>query len=259
MNGVPEPWTGLLAAAAGGAASGVMAGVLTPGGDDWRTTFVTALPWSLLTCAVAWYAYREYRLAKTTAPSRLLGIVGSTGPTVRDSIGEPRRCMKEVRHDLVFMGTLASKWVVDGEVRRELDELLTRLDGAEGSARFLIVDPISAAFKRLVCLRNGHISVDSLAHLAALARAHPSLEVKCYAHLPIFRMVGIDNRRLALSPYVLDGARYARTHEGWDVPCLELDLAPAFPLADAVLALFEATWEDAGWLPECTPTETGVR
>lgn len=220
------------------------------------------IPWwiAILLCAflvpitaiafLLFYRYRQNsqtQVAKTELERIInsMGITSGTAMTLQGSKVTPEECIERTRKRLYFMGVLASKWVLDPRVRSEFERMLSHLDQLNGDCRFLIIDPESAAFKRLQAIRDGDISTDSVNHLRTLTADHPSFNVRKYTTLPTFRIVAIDNELVSFSSYHMKKGDYARSRYGWESPHLVLDPKSEWPIADAFVLLFEETWDAA--------------
>ena len=181
-------------------------------------------------------------------PLDLLGTLGITDATdlrLNGSRLTPSQCIGRTRSRLYFSGVLASKWVLDPAVRSEFNSLLTRLDGIGGDVRFLIINPYGEAYQRLHSLRDGHLSHESVAHLALLNKSHVSLAVRVFDSLPAFRIVIIDDDVVTFSPYRLAATKYLESDRGWRAPHVVLDPLAPYPLAEAFQLLFAETWNQA--------------
>lgn len=162
---------------------------------------------------------------------------------------EPTRLMQRARRRLWFSGVLASKWVADPAVRRELSDFLTVLDHSpEGDVRFMIMNPDGPGYRRLRELRGDELSVEHLPVLARLAQQHSSFQVKVFDHLPTFRIHVIDKDVVTFSFYRLDEESYLRGDQGWESPHIVLDPLAPWPLAEAFATLFNEMWASSAFL-----------
>jgi hypothetical protein len=189
------------------------------------------------------------------SPIDLLGTLGITDATHLRLDGSrltPSQCIHRTRSRLYFSGVLASKWVLEPAVRAELESLLIRLDGSGGDVRFLIINPQGDAYQRLHTLRDGHLSCESIFHLAHLAKRHPSFSVRAFNSLPAFRIVIIDDDVVTFSPYRLAASKYLESDRGWRAPHVVLDPLAPYPLAEAFQLLFAETWNQALPIEEIT-------
>lgn len=180
--------------------------------------------------------------------AEVLGITTASTLRLRGEIMDPMQCIERTQSLLYFSGVLASKWVVDPGVRSAFDELLTRLDKLperERDVRFLIIDPAGEAYSVLYQIRGGRLSSDSVPHLMALARRHPSFQLRVIDSLPSFRIVVIDDDMVTFAPYALEEERYATSRFGWEAPHVMLDPRAPYPLADAFKLYFEERWNNA--------------
>lgn len=175
----------------------------------------------------------------------MLGITTASQLRLADSHLTPLACIRRTRTRLYFSGVLASKWVIEPAVRSKFSELLARLDANHGDVRFLMIDPNGDGFRRLNELREGNLSLESVAPLKQLSEKHPSLQVRMYNNLPAFRIVVIDDDVVSFSPYLLAADAYLASDRGWEAPHVVLDPLAKYPLAEAFLLLFNETWENA--------------
>ena len=179
----------------------------------------------------------------------LIGITTHSELRLSDARMEPTQLMRRVRQRLWFSGVLASKWVVDPDVRNELTDLLTVLDHSPaGDVRFMIMNPEGPGYRRLRELRGDELSAEHLPILARLTVEHSSFQVKVFDHLPIFRIHVLDRDVVAFSFYRLDEESYLRDDEGWASPHLVLDPLAPWPLADAFATLFNEMWQSSSFL-----------
>jgi hypothetical protein len=188
------------------------------------------------------------------APDRLdlLRIIDLIGVTTHSELRlpgsrmEPAQLMRRVRRRLWFSGVLASKWVVDPNVRTELSDFLSVLDHLpEGDVRFMIMNPDGPAYRRLRELRGDELSAEHLPELARLTVEHSSFHVKTFDHLPKFRIHVLDNDVVTFSFYRLDEESYLREDQEWASPHVALDPLAAWPLAEAFAILFNEMWQNS--------------
>lgn len=173
-----------------------------------------------------------------------LGITDATSMSLREARMEPLDCIERTEQTLYFSGVLASKWVTEPRVRKEFDDLLGRLNDQDpvGDVRFLIVNPVGQAYKKLHALRRGEIDTNSLSLLSDLINAHSSFKVRVFDALPAFRIIVIDDQVVTFSPYRLSAEAYRMTKGGWAAPQVVLDPTAPWPLAEAFRLFFEETW-----------------
>jgi hypothetical protein len=183
----------------------------------------------------------------------LLDVVDAIGITTHHELSlagsrmEPVELMRRVRQRLWFSGVLASKWVSDLEVRRELEDFLTVLDHSPtGDVRFMIMNP--DAYRRLRELRGDEISAEHLPVLARLTREHDSFRVKVFSHLPMFRIHVLDNDVVTFRAYRLDEESYLHEGQTLEAPHVVLDPLAPWPLADAFTSLFKEMWQTSTFL-----------
>lgn len=173
-----------------------------------------------------------------------VGVTPESELKLKGTHMEPLPCIQRTRARLYFSGVLASKWVTP-EVLPAFEELLTHLDATGGQARFMAINPYSAAYQRLHELREGALDSSSLMVFAQLLKAHPSLQMRVFDNLPTFRIIVIDTTVVYCSPYRLAAQTYADTKGGLEAPHLALDPLAPYPLSEAFVRMFEETWEHA--------------
>ena len=166
-----------------------------------------------------------------------LGIVDIT-PDLRGSAFHPHQCMGQTRKHLMFMGILGSKWVDDSG----FEDFAKRIDLVGGSLRFLLIHPQGRSYSKLTALRQGKISPASLSKFHQLKQKYPSLRVKLYEELPVFRLVFFDGQTLALSRYKLDHHGYSQSQQGWDAPHLVISSVPQWSLFETFEEYFNNVW-----------------
>ena len=178
----------------------------------------------------------------TLPPEKLLllkdlGIVNVT-PDLKDSEFHPHQCMSHTRKHLMFMGILGSKWVFDSG----FENFARRIQHTNGSLRFLLIHPEGRAFATLTDLRQGNISTKSLDAFLDLKKKYPSLRVKLYEDLPVFRLIFVDGQTLALSRYKLDHEGYFDSKQGWDAPHLVIASSSRWSLYETFEDYFNNIW-----------------
>lgn len=164
---------------------------------------------------------------------------------------EPIQLMRRAKQRLWFSGVLASKWVVDPDVRAELSDFLTVLDHtADGDVRFMIMNPEGPGYRRLRDLQGDQVSAEHMPILAQLAAEHSSFQVKVFDHLPRFRIHVLDKDVVTFSFYRLDEESYLPGDQGWASPHAHVVLDPLspWPLAEAFATLFIEMWRSSSFL-----------
>lgn len=182
----------------------------------------------------------------------LLGITSASALQLRGSRLEPSDCIERTTRRLYVSGVLAGKWVAEADVQASLESLLNRLDTQDspGDVRFMVIDPASAAYRRLEQMRGGGTNVESVNRLVRLARRFQCLEVRGISHLPAFRLIVIDEDIVSFSPYALAEEAYRTSRVGWAAPHVVLDPLAPWPLAAAFRLYYEETWRTARPLSE---------
>lgn len=170
-----------------------------------------------------------------------LGIV-DCATRLESSRFEPKVCVQTTKRNLAFMGILASKWVEQGHVRGDFENLVKRIQPHDGRVRFLLIDPGSQSFKRLRAQRGGSISTGSISTLRTLTRKYSNFQVRLYDQLPTFRLLFVDEQILALSRYKIDQEGYFQSQYGWEAPHLVIEASAPWTLYDAFAIYFEEIW-----------------
>jgi hypothetical protein len=170
-----------------------------------------------------------------------LGIVGVT-TKLTESEFEPMNCMAETKRHLYFMGILGSKWVEDKEIFREF---LRTIESKNGLVKFLLINPIGATFKRLKTMRGGALSDNSSQIFFELEKEFQCLEVRFYDEIPCFRLIFIDNDKLALTRFKLDYKGYFQSERGWDAPHLIIESKSFWSLYDPFIRYYDLRWGQA--------------
>jgi hypothetical protein len=168
---------------------------------------------------------------------RQLGVVDVT-PDIQESEFHPKACMSRTKKRLMFMGILGSKWVTEPI----FETFVRRIHLSQGSVQFLLIDPQGRSFARLAELRQGNISTSCLAQFSDFQHKYPSLRVKLYDDMPVFRLVFIDGRTAAISRYKLDREGHFASKQGWDAPHLVLDGNSPWSLYDTFEEYFTGVW-----------------
>ena len=181
------------------------------------------------------------------AIAEMLGITTASALQLRGSKLAPEQCIPAVKRRLYFSGVMASKWVVEGAVRADFEQMLLRLEmlpDEPGDVRFLIMQPYGEAYEELSALRGG-MSDDSVPILKDLAKRYQCFEVRTLDALPAFRIVDIDDDLFSFSLYQFEDEPYKLSRFGWTAPHVMLDPSAPHPLARAFKIYFEDRWNRA--------------
>lgn len=188
--------------------------------------------------------------ASSSELNRIIELFGIAAPSSLElgAVGlRPIDCTKRAENGLDFAGVLAGKWVDTRETFDSFVAMLQRFQRRKpwGRARFLVIDPRSEAYDRLVQIRGGEVSPKSVVKLLQLASKFPCLEVRGISHLPAFRVLVIDDDIVTVSPYDLENQSAEASRLGWEAPHMLLDPLATFPLAPAFRIYFDGEWEAA--------------
>ncbi|WP_043827574.1 hypothetical protein [Rhodococcus opacus] len=180
-----------------------------------------------------------------------LGIGAPSAHALGEVSLSPIECTKRAENALDFAGVLAGKWVGTREVHDSFVAMLQKFQrrNPRGRARFLVIDPSSEAYDRLVQIRGGEVSPSSVEVLLRLREKYPCLEVRGTKHLPAFRVLVIDDDIVSVSPYDLENQSAQSSRLGWQAPHMLLDPLAPFPLAPAFRLYFDSEWDAANPLP----------
>ncbi|WP_143695464.1 hypothetical protein [Williamsia sp. 1135] len=187
---------------------------------------------------------------ETSQLARIIEQFGIAAPSALELGGvglRPIDCTKRADSSLDFAGVLAGKWVNNRETFQSLLAMLKRFQerSPNGRARFLVIDPDSDAYQRLVQIRAGEVSPNSVNKLRELQLKFPCLEVRGIDHLPAFRVLVIDDDIVTVAPYDLENQSAQASRLGWEAPHMLLDPLATFPLAPAFRIYFDGEWNRA--------------
>lgn len=119
---------------------------------------------------------------------------------LEDSPYYPDKCLPAINSHLDFMGNGASKWTyrISEEI---LENAIKKIEGNNGKARFLILNPFSKHVKDEENRRKIIRSLRRLRDIRRLLSNKNSLEIKVFDHVPQFRLIFIDKRKLVIGHY----------------------------------------------------------
>ena len=169
---------------------------------------------------------------------------------LKGSTWDPTACVERVERDVRFMGWRSSKWV-SAESLGGFSQLLRALDHVpDGQVKFLIVNPTTDAFERLLLIRPGHADRSHLDVLLGLQREHKSFEVRCLSYLPAFRVTAIDEQELGFALYPRSRIDNANTDAGWFAPHFTVETHRPWTIGRSLLFMFDELYMDATRLDE---------
>lgn len=133
----------------------------------------------------------------------------------------PLACMKNLNKKLMFSGVSGSKWIQDPLVREEFKKMMDKIVVNYGKVCFLIIDPACDDYKKMKERRKGTMSTAPYPIWRQLQEEYSSyLEVKCYEHIPTFRLQLMDDSLVAVSRYQFILEQYKEYKAGWGSPHL---------------------------------------
>lgn len=183
-----------------------------------------------------------------------IGIVGCTDK-LEGTLFQPKKSMKRVKRNLSFMGVTGSKWILQLDVRSELERKLKQISiNDKGKVRFLLIDPRSDSFQRMKAMREGALTDDSYKYWAELQNKYSDcLEIRLYDHIPSFRLQFLDDEILTVSRYRLDRSSFENSQYGWNAPHLIVsnttydddETHHYWSLYEAFQLLYDHIWDDS--------------
>lgn len=146
-----------------------------------------------------------------------VGIDGCT-EELKDTPFEPRQCMRNVNKYLDFMGVGGNKWVDQDDKLELFEDMLNRVQAANGKVRYLLINPNSHGYKALKKLRNNKVPSSSYTTFRSLVEKYNCLEVRLYDDLPSFRLQFVNQEYVAVSRYYIEHELHANKDFGWKIP-----------------------------------------
>jgi len=146
-----------------------------------------------------------------------MGIVNCS-QTLENTELAPITCMKNIRHNLSFMGVGGEKWVKETHLMNEFKNMLRTVSSSDGRIKFLLINPSSLSYNQLYHLRNEEVPQESYAKFATLMNEFECLKVKLYDHLPSFRMQFVDDTYVAISRYYFKQELHSNAGRGLKMP-----------------------------------------
>jgi hypothetical protein len=157
----------------------------------------------------------------------------------------PLNCMNVIRRRLYFLGVSGAKWVENPENETIFRRMLNRVERNNGKVMFLLINPCSKEFNTMKRQREGSIGINAYAVWKKLLDDYSCLEVRCYNHLPLFRLQFMDDQQLAISRYQFSREQYEKYEHGWDSPHLIINSNAEFTFYSVFESYFMREWQDA--------------
>lgn len=173
-----------------------------------------------------------------------IGIIDCT-LKLNDTDFAPTNCMERIKRKLLFSGVSGAKWVQDPVTQKKFRKMLDKISNNNGEVKFLLIDPNSKAYEKLKKQREGDISNASYPIWKQLVSEYDCLQVRCYNHLPSFRIQLMDDTTAAISRYQIRKEDYDKFKQGWDNPHLIIKsegIMSFFPIYEKE---FLKEWESA--------------
>lgn len=173
-----------------------------------------------------------------------LGIEKCTSK-LKDTRFAPLNCMHEIKRRLYFLGVSGAKWVENPENEEQFKTMLNKVESHNGEVMFLLINPSCKEFDTMKRLREGSIGTKAYHIWKKLLNNYPCLKVKCYEHLPYFRLQFMDDQELAISRYQFSKEQYEKYEHGWDSPHLIINSNAEFTFYNVFESYFKKEWQDA--------------
>lgn len=173
-----------------------------------------------------------------------IGLVQCTKTLVNTDL-EPMNCMKKTKKQLYFSGICGNKWIGNQTGYKEFEKMLHRVTDNNGQVRFLLINPNSETFKRMIKQQGGESHNDVFYKWKNLVSENPCLHVRCFNELPSFRMQFMDNQKMALTKYHYQKDEYEKYNKGWNSPHLIINSNAPFSFYNVFEKNFLNEWEDS--------------
>lgn len=157
----------------------------------------------------------------------------------------PLSCMNLIKRRLYFLGVSGAKWVEKSENEVIFRRMLNRIERNNGKVMFLLINPCCKEFNTMKRQREGSIGTNAYAVWKKLINDYSCLEVRCYNHLPLFRLQFMDDQQLAISRYQFSKEQYEKYEHGWDSPHLIINSSAEFTFYSVFESYFMREWQDA--------------
>lgn len=123
--------------------------------------------------------------------------------------------------------------------------MLNKVEANNGEVRFLLIDPTCDDYAKMKKQREGAMGNGAYIVWKELVQQYTCLSVRCYMHLPSFRLQFMDDKLLAISRYQFIREQYEKYNQGWDSPHLIVDSASEFSFYTVFERYFLEEWNDA--------------
>lgn len=180
----------------------------------------------------------------TLSKLKELGIDKCTS-RLKDTQFAPLHCMDTIRRRLYFSGVSGAKWVENPNNAMSFRRMLNRVERNNGKVMFLLINPCCEEFNTMKRQREGAIGTNAYVVWKSLLKEYSCLEVKCYSHLPLFRLQFMDDQQLAISRYQFSKEQYEKYEHGWDSPHLIINSNAEFTFYSVFESYFMREWQDA--------------
>ena len=173
-----------------------------------------------------------------------IGLVQCT-KTLKNTDLEPIKCMQKTKKQLYFSGICGNKWIGTPEGLKAFQSMLHRVTDNNGQVRFLLINPNSVSFKRMINQQGGENHSDVFNMWKKLVVDNPCLSVRCFNELPSFRMQFMDNQKMALTKYHYQRDEYEKYNKGWDSPHLIINSNAPFSFYNVFEKNYLNEWENS--------------
>ena len=168
---------------------------------------------------LVWKFFKR-KLKERDAILQLYKNVGIDGCTeeLKGTRFEPRQCMRDVNRYLDFMGVGGNKWVDQDDKLELFENMLKKVQAANGKVRFLLINPNCKSYSELKKLRNNKVPSKSYKIFRELVEKYECLEVHLYNDLPSFRLQFVNQEYVAVSRYYIEHELHSKKDFGWKIP-----------------------------------------
>ena len=165
--------------------------------------------------------------------------------TLKNTDLEPMRCMKKTRKQLYFSGICGNKWIGNKKGFKEFQNMLHRVADNNGQVRFLLINPKSETFIKMIAQQGGDNHNDVFYKWKQLVVENPCLSVRCFNELPSFRMQFMDDQKMALTKYHYQKDEYEKYNKGWNSPHLIINSNAPFSFYNVFEKNYLNEWDNS--------------
>lgn len=164
--------------------------------------------------------------------------------TLKGTNFEPKKCMERIKKQLYFSGICGNKWIGNSKGLKNFQAMLNRVSDNNGQVRFLLINPNSESFKKMIKMQHGESHIEVFYKWKTLVTDYPCLNVRCFNQLPSFRMQFMDNSKMAMTKYHYQKDEYEKYNKGWNSPQLIINSHASFSFYNVFEKYYLNEWDN---------------